>query len=509
MKRSFLSIVLIIALALSLTGVGVALAQPGTLLGTVSLPGNGDCSVAGTFDGTYYLTMEGGFGVGCAGNQLQIFQPPVGGNGAATLVATKTLVDAGGNPVNVSALSWDASRGEVWAAFGSLSGNMYRIALGDKTVTETRTVTPVFTYSVSGISLVDGLAWDPNDDTLYLSPDVNANVYHFLVDGTLSNTVTPKNAAGVADGSVSGVAIGAGNTLFIGRDGSAEIRLVDKTTGDFISTFATTSGRVEDLVCDPVTYAPKEAILAKDAYGSSGAGGGLGDELYEAFEVEEGTCPLAGDPVEVEKHYTFTDVAFERDNDGDGLFNEDPPDGIDNDGDGDIDEDPVDNPDGTSLGTPLPVDGDGNFVLEAVVNRKGIVTSYNPGQYYAVSTVHVLQNVDSLIIEENFTDCLDIGISALSPEKGGGGVVVVILDDLGTPLQILDANSPEVDAVGGVATVTLGPIAGNTTILVYVKFSPGLKGQEWPGELTCENTNSATVGDFTDKDQASLKVIEK
>ena len=97
------------------------------------------------------------------------------------------------------------------------------------------------------------------------------------------NTVSPQNAAGATDGLVSGVAIGAGNTLYIGRNGAAEIRRVDKTTGAFISNFATTQGRVEDLVCDPVTYAPLEAILAKDSNA----------DLYEAFEVEAGTCPLA------------------------------------------------------------------------------------------------------------------------------------------------------------------------------------------------------------------------
>jgi hypothetical protein len=46
---------------------------------------------------------------------------------------------------------------------------------------------------------------------------------------------------------------------------------------------------VEDLVCDPVTYAPLEAILAKDAFNG----------LYEAFEVETGTCPLVGEPLTI------------------------------------------------------------------------------------------------------------------------------------------------------------------------------------------------------------------
>lgn len=61
----------------------------------------------------------------------------------------------------------------------------------------------------------------------------------------------------------------------------------DKVTGGFIAQFAALSASawVEDLTCDPVTYAPKEAILAKYAFNS----------LYEAFEVAEGTCPLAVD----------------------------------------------------------------------------------------------------------------------------------------------------------------------------------------------------------------------
>ena len=83
---------------------------------------------------------------------------------------------------------------------------------------------------------------------------------------------------------LAGVAIGAGGTLYIGRNGQAEIRQVNNPSGTFIIQFATTSGRTEDLTCDPITYAPLEAILSKDAFNG----------LYEAFEVEPGTCPLSG-----------------------------------------------------------------------------------------------------------------------------------------------------------------------------------------------------------------------
>ena len=275
---------LALILAIMALGVGVVLAQPGTLLGTVTLPGNGGVSVGGTFDGTYYIAPRF-----APGDTLDIYLPPPGGNGAATLVATKTLVDAVDTPVEVSAISWDASRNMLWGTYGD-PANVYLIDIGDPTVGGDALATLQFSFAHGGITLIDGLAWDTNDDTLYLSPDVDDNVYHLALDGTLLNTVTPMNAAGEADGLVSGVAIGADNTLYIGRNGEAEIRRVDKTTGAWIADFATTSGRVEDLVCDPVTYAPNEAILAKDAFSG----------LYEAFEVEPGTCPLPPQMVSID-----------------------------------------------------------------------------------------------------------------------------------------------------------------------------------------------------------------
>ncbi|HLC01858.1 MAG TPA: hypothetical protein VJK02_02370 [Anaerolineales bacterium] len=298
-----------VAAALVLLVPIAAYAVVGDLLDTVGVPSglvnSNNCSVAAAFDGTYFYTMQGGLDVDCAGSTLQVFDPPApdGVPGAppddATLVATKTIQDAGGNPVSISAVEWDASRstpGNVMF-WGAYADTVYLIDIGDPAAGGVAVATFQFNPGVGGATLVDGLAWDPADDTLYYSPDVDCNVYQFGLGtggqalGGLLNTVTPKNLAGESDCSVSGVAIGAGNTLYIGRDGTAEIRRVDKTTGAFVSTFATTAGRVEDLVCDPVTYAPLEAILAKDAYG-----GPLGDPdnhaFYEAFEVEAGTCPL-------------------------------------------------------------------------------------------------------------------------------------------------------------------------------------------------------------------------
>jgi len=266
-----------IAMVTIILSIAIAYAAPGALLATVTLTPAmpSGTSVGGTFDGTNYISVLAG------GTTLYVMTPPAG-TGSATLVASLPIVDSiSGTPVSISAVAWDPTRNKLWGAY---SNKIYLIDIsGPNAVAEFK-----FNPNVGGLSLVDGLAYDSNDDTLYYSPDVDCNVYQFNTTGTLLNTVTPKNSAGVSDCKVSGVAVGAANTLYIGRDGDAEIRRINKTTGDFISQFATTSGRVEDLTCDPVTYAPLEAILAKDAYNG----------LYEAFEVEPGTCPLPEEPIQ-------------------------------------------------------------------------------------------------------------------------------------------------------------------------------------------------------------------
>jgi len=270
--------------AFALTGnMSPAVAAPGDLLATVTLPGNGGSvggsTVPGGPSGIVYIAPRA-FVTGT----WDIYLPPPGpGAQVAALLATKTFVDGEGNPVAVSCGTWDPKRNVLWVANTGMPGPVHSVDLGDLTASGTALATFEFNSNVGGASLCDGIAYDEGSDTLWISPDVNLSVFEFaLPGGAPLNTVSPENAAGVADGAVSGVTIGSGDTLYIGRNGFAEIRLVDKTTGNFISQFATTSGRVEDLSCDPVTYAPLSAILSKDAFNG----------LYEAFEVEADTCPL-------------------------------------------------------------------------------------------------------------------------------------------------------------------------------------------------------------------------
>ena len=189
--------------------------------------------------------------------------------------------------------------------------------------------------------------------------------------------------------------------------------------------------------------------------------------------------------IEVEKDYRYTNVCFERDNDGDGLYN----------------EDDIDCPLGSYLGGELPM-ANGNYILEAVIHPKNNkVRSYNPGQYYAVSTVTVLDDVETLTIFEDWDDCDEI--STLNPRNGGGCVVIVQVGgeingvpvpDPSAAYQILDATSDAVTISGNTATAVLEDVKAGTTIYMYVKFGPGLKGVVWEGPYRpCENINAASV----------------
>jgi predicted ribosomally synthesized peptide with SipW-like signal peptide len=270
---------------------GTAAAAPGDLLGTVTLPNNGGCSVAGTWDGTYYATINNDFD--CATDVIQIYEPPAAGTGGATLVAEKNIVDSNGDSVEVSALEWDPTRDKYWGAY---EGTTYLIDRGDPTDgTVDAVVEDSFdTSDPHGFGIVDGLAID-DDDTLWYSPDVDTQVVKYdLSSGTrgdILNDIQPKDQNGDVAGDISGVAVGAPlngrDTLYIGQNpGAADgnIIRVYADDGEYISNFATgTDFRVEDITCAPTLY-DSEVLLVKDS--------DVGE--YKAFEVEDGTCPLSG-----------------------------------------------------------------------------------------------------------------------------------------------------------------------------------------------------------------------
>lgn len=193
-----------------------------------------------------------------------------------THIASVALTAAGAG-VYIDEMAWDNDRGALWGATPTSPATIYKIDPA------TGACTDPFT-GMGGYSLTDGLAYDDSDDSIWHSSDVSTEIYHFATDGTFLGILTPVDGAGSPLGSVSGVCVGLGDRLYIGRDGLGEIDIISKSTGVLISSFATPGGRDEGLECDPLNFAPALALWSKDAY----------NNLVTAIEVEDETCACGG-----------------------------------------------------------------------------------------------------------------------------------------------------------------------------------------------------------------------
>lgn len=237
-------------------------------------------------------------------------------------------------------------------------------------------------------------------------------------------------------------------------------------------------------------------------------------DIYAPNVVAYGAEGACGGTLEIFKSFRHTNVCFERDNDGDDAISEDPFDLIDNDRDGLIDEDDTECPDGTYAGDPIFNDGEGTYFVDSVLKKNGSVASYNPGQLYAVASVHILRDTTELQIAEFYDDCT-LGIDDLldlNPVNGGGRALIVMELGDGTLVQYFDANTDHPDVffhsdeeltfVAGEGDIRAGEI-----IHLYVKFGPG---GDSTGDGECLNIAGAAAlfGDWYDVvyDEAALVV---
>lgn len=199
---------------------------------------------------------------------------------AGTDLGSVPLFDgATGAPISFGAISWDDGRKKLWGGTDNI-GDPPSVYLIDPV---TGSCMYMFTLQNAWVGFVDGIALD-NDETIWVSDDISVDVEHWTTAGIYLGSITPKNAAGNPLGAISGVAVGKGDLLYLGRNGNGEIVSVTKT-GTYISKFATATGRDEDLECDVISFAPLEVLWSKDAYGN----------YLEVFEVEPGTCQCAGE----------------------------------------------------------------------------------------------------------------------------------------------------------------------------------------------------------------------
>ena len=164
--------------------------------------------------------------------------------------------------------------------------------------------------------------------------------------------------------------------------------------------------------------------------------------------------------------------------------------------------------DETIIPDQLPTEDD-VFQLKAVIDRKEIVKSYNPGQYYAFTVVDVTADTDFIRIVEDFEACVtgDYPVSTMNPKNVPGGAIVFTVNPDGTVTDLSSALAASgalfADEDFTSAEVTLEDVSEGTEIWFGVKFSPGLKGLEWTGPASCHNVEEV----FTDPEAGVPGVV--
>jgi len=181
------------------------------------------------------------------------------------------------------------------------------------------------------------------------------------------------------------------------------------------------------------------------------------------FQAANAGEPIS--PLETEKFYTETDKDFEN----------------------------------NFFGTLLPIKDDGTQTVSAVIHpKKGTISSYNPGQYYAWTKVTAFEDLDSIRILENDIDCtasgvLNPSISKMNPPRIPGGAIVAEMcddetEDLTSELAKSGALFIRPD---GLVEVTVNDIDAGCMVFLGIKYSPGLKDEiatRVPAEnRSCEN----------------------
>lgn len=242
-----------------------AWAAPGDLIGTVTLPVNGaGVSVANNCEGEIYYTHT----------DATLYKTDALG---ADLGSVPILSAAGA--VSIDEMAWDESRQILWGMeHDSNPIDVYQI----NAVTGSAIL--AFSAFNDGLSFKDGIAYDATDDTLWISHDVSTTIEHYTTAGVFLGTITPKNVDGGVLGLISGVTVGVGDLLYLGRNGAVEIVQVKKSDGTFIASFASPGGaRDEGLECDAVSHAPLLTLWSRDI--------NFGDpDFITAYEIEPGSC---------------------------------------------------------------------------------------------------------------------------------------------------------------------------------------------------------------------------
>jgi hypothetical protein len=252
MKKLFVLAAMLAAIPL---WAGAAGAQPGTSLAVINpVVACGGIGVA--FDGTNILFT-------CAGDAV-VHKTDL--TGADLGGITITGVPPGAEGTGLDAIAWDPTEAtnKLWGGNLDGAGNC-RIWNADPV---SGAATLQFTANDPNCSALffDGITVDTVTGTLYWSPDVSDVIHHTTKAGAAVGPDIPFSAlTGLVN---SGLAIGIDGSLFAGTDGFGQIIQLDPTIPSVVGTFATVTGRDEDLECGPLFTKPDastvETILSRD-----------------------------------------------------------------------------------------------------------------------------------------------------------------------------------------------------------------------------------------------------
>ncbi len=129
----------------------------------------------------------------------------------------------------------------------------------------------------------DGLAWDPANDTIYMSSDVSDTVNHYAPTGGLIRTLTVPSGCFVAGVSGNSGIVVVGPNLFLACNGDARIFEVRQSDGTVVRSFSSGAERAEDLECDRTTFGPDLSVAwTKDAF----------QPRFISLETPPGSCGL-------------------------------------------------------------------------------------------------------------------------------------------------------------------------------------------------------------------------
>jgi hypothetical protein len=181
----------------------------------------------------------------------------------------------------INAMSYDSRRGTFWTVGGD-GLTIYQLS-------KTGLATTAFAIdpaqgrpgacktTICWSSLVDGLAYDAADDTLWYKPDASNRIYHYLSHGDLlgrailaptpylDTDVAPNDLASQCGFNYPSWVVVGGADLFVGAD-KCQYYFEFAKSGTMVgwSAYNTRGTPDGDAECDNLSYAPVSVLWARD-----------------------------------------------------------------------------------------------------------------------------------------------------------------------------------------------------------------------------------------------------